>query len=57
MFSAEAPAAMAVTPDPAEVAGVRWVALPELRAEVARRPGDFAAWLRVYLDRGAELFG
>ena len=48
---------VAVTPDPAEVAGVRWVALPELRAEVARRPGDFAAWLRVYLDRGAELFG
>ena len=57
VFSAEAPAAMAVTPDPAEVAEVRWVALTELRAEVARRPGDFAAWLRVYLDRDGELFG
>lgn len=36
-------------PDPAEVAGWRWVGLPELREEVARTPRRFTYWFRVAL--------
>jgi isopentenyl-diphosphate Delta-isomerase len=57
VFIAEAPSNLAIAPDPAEVAEVRWIGLPELRAEMARRPEAFAAWLRAYLDPAAGLFG
>ena len=56
VFTAVAPAGLALAPDPAEVASLRWATLATLRAEVAARPQDFAAWLRVYLDPATGLF-
>jgi isopentenyl-diphosphate delta-isomerase len=56
VFTAAAPVGVTVSPDPAEVAEVRWVELRTLRAEIADRPQDFAAWLRVYLEPQTGLF-
>lgn len=39
-----------VRPDPAEVAGLRWVDLAALRAELAARPQRYAPWLPGVLD-------
>ena len=49
IFLAEAPADLAVRPNPAEVHSVRWVDFYDLCAEVARRPEQFTPWLRLYL--------
>lgn len=40
--------------NPEEVAAVRWAPIAGLRAEVAARPDDFSAWLRIYLERSGE---
>lgn len=37
-------------PDPREVDGWRWVKAADLLAEIAARPDDFSAWLKVCLD-------
>ncbi len=42
-------------PDPDEVSEIRWIALPELFAEMADEPERFAPWFRIYLDRRADL--
>ncbi len=42
-------------PDPAEVSEIRWIALPELFAEMAEEPERFAPWFRIYLDRRSDL--
>ncbi len=42
-------------PVAAEVSETRWVAMPDLHAEMARSPETFAPWFRIYLDRWAEL--
>jgi isopentenyl-diphosphate Delta-isomerase len=34
-----------MTPDPAEVAELRWVALDEVRAGIGAQPDDYAPWL------------
>ncbi|OWU64695.1 MAG: isopentenyl-diphosphate delta-isomerase [Armatimonadetes bacterium Cent15-Ar3] len=34
----------------AEVAAVRWISLPQLRAEIAANPSEFAPWLGLILD-------
>lgn len=39
-----------IRPDPAEVAGLRWVGLAELRAELAAEPQRFAPWLAGVID-------
>ena len=58
IFTAEAPVDLAVTPDPAEVHAVAWMALPELLADVAARPERYTPWLRIYLDRHLQaIFG
>ncbi|WP_116132303.1 isopentenyl-diphosphate Delta-isomerase [Tropicimonas sp. IMCC34043] len=52
------PASIVVNPDPDEVAAVRWMNLPELRAMTTRFPHRFTPWLRIYLDEHAEqIFG
>lgn len=56
VFFADVPPGLALAPDPAEVAAVRWATVPALRAEAAARPEDLAAWLRVYLDPATGLF-
>jgi isopentenyl-diphosphate delta-isomerase len=39
----------------AEVKAVAWISEGELRREVAKDPGRFTPWLRIYLDRWNEL--
>lgn len=58
LFLAEAPAGLALRPDPAEVMDLRWITLPALRAEIAARPEAFTPWLRIYLaDHADQIFG
>lgn len=58
VFTAEAGAALAVAPNPAEVAAVRWVDLYDLAAETRRWPERFTPWLRIYLDQHMDrIFG
>jgi len=40
-----------VDPDPLEVEETRWISWPELAAEMARDPGAFAPWFRIYAER------
>ncbi|MBC7770035.1 MAG: isopentenyl-diphosphate Delta-isomerase [Phycisphaerales bacterium] len=44
-----------LSPDPDEVSDARWVSLPVLRSDVADRPGAYAPWFRIYLNRWDEL--
>lgn len=55
IFTAEAPAGVEPVPDPAEVAATAWVALADLPRQVAARPHHYTPWLRIYLDRHAQL--
>lgn len=58
VFRAEAEENLAVSPDAAEVAAVRWVTLATLDAEIAARPQEFSPWLRIYLARHrAQILG
>lgn len=50
IFIADAPATLAVAPNPDEVAEVRWIDLYDLAAEVQRWPDRFTPWLRIYLE-------
>jgi isopentenyl-diphosphate Delta-isomerase len=54
IFRAEAPADMALRPATDEVAAVDWVALDDLAADVARRPGRYTPWLRIYMAEHRE---
>jgi isopentenyl-diphosphate Delta-isomerase len=40
--------------NPAEVAAVTWMSLPELRNDIRRRPRRYAYWLRYYLENHYE---
>ena len=59
LFTAEVdPAALRLALNPDEVCETRWIALPDLEAEVAAHPERFTPWLRIYLAEHAErLFG
>ena len=58
IFVAEAGPHLAIRPDPAEVADVRWTALAELRRRVAARPEYYTPWLRIYLElHSRAIFG
>ncbi|QLQ18442.1 MAG: isopentenyl-diphosphate delta-isomerase [Exiguobacterium profundum] len=49
---------LAVSPNPEEVAEVRWIDLCQLAAEVRRKPADYTPWLRIYLaDHQDTIFG
>jgi isopentenyl-diphosphate delta-isomerase len=41
--------------DPAEVAELRWIDRPALRATITAEPQLHTPWLRIYLDRWSEL--
>jgi len=45
------PAGRAIMPDPDEVAGVRWVALDELRSALVDDPRSYAPWLSGVTER------
>ncbi len=51
VFTCTAPRDLALAPDPDEVMDTRWVALPDLDAEIAATPQHFTPWLRIYLSR------
>jgi isopentenyl-diphosphate delta-isomerase len=58
IFLADAAPGLRVTPNPDEVAEVRWINLYDLAAEVARRPAIYTPWLRIYLaDHKDKIFG
>ncbi|MDP3339153.1 isopentenyl-diphosphate Delta-isomerase [Frigidibacter sp.] len=58
IFVAEAPADLSVSPAPAEVSAVRWIALRDLLEEVEDEPERFTPWLRIYLsDHRDRIFG
>lgn len=40
----------APTPNPDEIESFRWVAVPEVRNELAARPQDFSPWFPIALD-------
>ena len=42
-----------VEPDPAEVDSYKWIALPDLRADMRARPDAYTVWFRHYVaERG-----
>jgi isopentenyl-diphosphate delta-isomerase len=42
-----------IEPDPAEVDGYRWIALPELKTDIRNRPDAYTVWFRQYVaERG-----
>lgn len=49
VFLARLPGPIAPLPNPAEVAATRWMALPDLHADLAARPALYTPWLHVYL--------
>ncbi len=53
---AEVSADVPVTPNPEEVAAVRWIGFDALKHEVAARPQDFTEWLKIYLREFAGRF-
>lgn len=58
IFVAAAGPDLAVSPNPEEVAEVRWIDLCQLAAEVRRNPADYTPWLRIYLaDHQDTIFG
>jgi isopentenyl-diphosphate Delta-isomerase len=58
IFVAAVPPGLRVSPNPAEVAEVRWVDLYDLQADVTRNPDGYTPWLRIYLaEHMARIFG
>ncbi|MCX7890533.1 MAG: isopentenyl-diphosphate Delta-isomerase [Rhodobacteraceae bacterium] len=58
LFVAEVPRDIALRPDPAEVAAVRWVGFAELMGEISAAPATFTPWLRIYMrDHAAAILG
>ncbi|MCC6007171.1 MAG: isopentenyl-diphosphate Delta-isomerase [Rhodobacteraceae bacterium] len=58
IFTAEADPELRLRPDPSEVMETRWITLAALEQEIARAPGNFTPWLRIYLARHrATIFG
>lgn len=58
IFTAEAGPELTIRPDPSEVMATRWISLAVLEEEIARAPGNFTPWLRIYLERHrATIFG
>jgi isopentenyl-diphosphate delta-isomerase len=58
LFLAEAPVDLRLVLNLAEVSATRWADLDTLAADVATRPQDYTAWLRIYLqDHRAAIFG
>ena len=53
IFTAEAPADLAVRPNPAEVMGTDWLTRHELERLIADEPQRFTPWMRIYLAEHA----
>ncbi|NNE53852.1 MAG: isopentenyl-diphosphate Delta-isomerase [Sulfitobacter sp.] len=55
VFTAQAPDDMPLVPNPDEVMEVRWITPSPLSAEIAQSPERFTPWLRIYLDKHADM--
>lgn len=55
IFRAEATPQMTLRPNPDEVMDTRWVPRAQLTRETKTQPERFTPWLRIYLDRHADL--
>ncbi|MEL7179115.1 MAG: isopentenyl-diphosphate Delta-isomerase [Pseudomonadota bacterium] len=58
VYVADAPNDLKVVPNPDEVMDTRWVDFYDLSADVARHPGQYTPWLRIYLqEHTTAIFG
>lgn len=58
VFLAQADERLKIAPNPEEVMSTRWQDLETLRADLARNPGAYTPWLRIYMaEHGALIFG
>ncbi|WP_438955904.1 isopentenyl-diphosphate Delta-isomerase [Cognatiyoonia sp.] len=55
IFTAEVPDTLPMDLNPEEVEAVRWVDYSDLRQEVESTPNVFTPWIRIYLDKHANL--
>lgn len=55
IYAVDLPCRVTLRPDPAEVAGTRWICWDTLEREIAERPGSFTPWLRIYLSEHRAL--
>lgn len=46
-----------VIPNPEEVMAYRWVTIADLKRELAERPEDFTAWLKIIAEAHWEMLG
>lgn len=57
IFTGQAPAGLALDPNPEEVAETRWMTRAALEEAIASRPDAFTPWLRIYLaEHAATIF-
>lgn len=58
VFTAKAAQSLPLALNRSEVQAARWVALPDLLAELAANPARFTPWLRIYMaEHRAQIFG
>lgn len=58
VFVADATEALRLSPNPDEVMNTKWVDFYDLCADVARHPGRYTPWLRIYLEEySTAIFG
>lgn len=55
VYLADAPDDMPLAPNPDEVMDTRWIALEDLKSEIAQDPDAFTPWLHIYLDRHSDM--
>ena len=54
LYCAEATAGLRLALNPDEVMEARWIDFYDLKAHVARHPGQYTPWLRIYLDQYSD---
>lgn len=48
-------ATLAAAPNPDEVSDIRWLTVPDLRADITANGAQYTPWLRIYVKRWEEL--
>ncbi|MGC1506374.1 MAG: isopentenyl-diphosphate Delta-isomerase [Sulfitobacter sp.] len=55
VFLAPASPTMPLAPNPEEVMATRWISPEKLSQEIAQDPARFTPWLRIYLEKHADM--
>lgn len=55
IYTAQAPADLALHLNPAEVQAVDWMTLDALQADIAANPDRYTPWLRIYLENHRQM--